>query len=154
MKNDKLLDAFQDICRKEGSVCLVGPDSYSHFAELSDTEMETLLVDLTRANAPSINRMVFAESRTATDETLIAFMQRLLRLVFHGYVTINNDGNMGCFSPEGPPPTWEEKATLDRRIESALPLIPKAIIRAAKSPKRDNLAVSMNLLPLPKSPLK
>jgi len=41
MENDKLLDAFRDICRKEGSVCLVGPDSYSHFAELSDTEMET-----------------------------------------------------------------------------------------------------------------
>ena len=144
MENN-LLDTYEDLCRKNGSVRLVGPDLYRHFAELSDDDMEGLLVALIHANADSINRMVFAEARTATDEKLIGFMKTLLSVLFHGYATINPDGRMGCQSPEGPRPTRDEEEALGRRIEAALPLIPKAIIWAANSGKRDDLSVSRGL---------
>ncbi len=144
MENN-LLDAVRDMCRKNGSVCLVDSDFYRHFAELSDSDTEALLVDLVHANADSINRMVFAKPRTATDDTLIGFMKTLLSVVFHGFADINPDGSMGCFSPEGSPPTSEEEAALDRRIQSALPLIPKAIVWAVKTGKRDERSVSLGL---------
>jgi len=110
----------------------VGPERYKDMAKISDEEMEEILVDLTFANAETLDGMARSGYDPATsDQDVIDFMEMMLNLLFLGYLAINPDGGLGCFAPEGPPPTDEEELAMDRRVRSALPIIPVAIIRAA-----------------------
>ncbi len=67
----------------------------------------------------------------------------LLRFLHAFYLSVNEDGSLGCYAPTGPDPTSDQEDALDRRIESALPLVPGAIIRAMQ---RENPA---NNVPVP-----
>ncbi len=128
----ELLEFYCEMCRKSGSIMEVGPERYKIMAEISDEDMEDILVDLTYANAESINRIVEAENPGKSDQDILDFMEMMLNLLFLGFVAINPDGGLGCLAPEGPPPTDDEKLAMDRRIRSAFPIIPAAIIRALK----------------------
>ena len=131
--NSKVLEFYCEFCRKNGAVMEVGPERYKEMAEISDEEMEEILVDLTYANAETLDSMAKGGDHPATsDQDVVDFMETMLHLAFHGYVAINPAGGLGCFAPEGSPPTGEEAMAMDRRIRSALPIIPVAISRAAR----------------------
>ncbi len=135
-KKQDILEAYCEACRKSGAIMEVGPDRYRELSEISDSDIEEILVDLALANAESINRMAFSESTSKSDQDLIDFMEMMLNLLFLGYVAINPDGGLGCFAPMGPTPTDEERLALDRRIRSAFPIIPIAIMRAVKGGRK------------------
>ena len=149
-KKPDLLEAFCEICRKSGAVSHVGPEFYAQCADLTDAEMEKLIVAIAFANAESINRMVFEEPRTETDADIIQLIKTNLLLMFRGYVSIQENGSLGCYAPEGPEPTIDEEDALDRRIQSVLPLIPRAIIFGMQCENRDKRPVSLSLLKLRK----
>ena len=132
----ELLEAYCEICRKSKSVMEVGPERYRLMADISDSEIEELLVALTFANAETINRMVFSDKPAKSDQDLIDFMEMMLHFLSVGYVAINPNGDLGCVAPEGPSPTDEKNLALDRRIRSAFPIIPIAMMRAMNGGKK------------------
>lgn len=126
-----VLEVYCKLCREKGATLDVGPEYYRRFSDLDDSEMEDLLVELALANAETINKMVFAQPRKASDQDLVDFMEMMMNLTFSGFIVINADGGLGCTAPRGPLPTDIEEAALDHRIRSAFPLVGPAIIRAA-----------------------
>ena len=138
MENKRdLLEAYREICLKSGAVTQVGPDFYKFFADLSDADTEELVTALAHANADTINGMIFKKPRTISGQDIIDFIEMMLNLLFHGFIAIRPDGDsIGCFAPEGPPPTDEEELAMDRRIRSAFPLIPNAVLRATRDGNR------------------
>jgi hypothetical protein len=147
-KKSELLEFYCEFCRKNGAVMEVGPERYKEMAEISDEEMEEILVDLTYANAETLDSMAKGgDHPAASDQDVIDFMETMLHLAFHGYVAINLDGGLGCFAPEGPPPTDEEELAMDRRIRSAFPIIPVAVIRAAGGGKEAQSSKPTNMPP-------
>jgi len=123
-------------------------NDYKEMAEISDEEMEEILVDLTYANAETLDSMaVGGEHPARSDQDVIDFMEMMLNLLFLGYISINPEGELRCFAPEGPPPTDEEEMAMDRRIRSAFPIIPVAVIRAAGGGKEAQLSRPANMPP-------
>ena len=145
-----LLEGFCEICRKSGAVSHVGPDFYAQCSVLTDAEMEELIVAIAFANAESINRMVFEEPETKSDADIIELIKTNLTLMFRGYISIQENGSIGCYAPVGPEPTSDEEDALERRIQSALPFIPRAIIIGIECENRDKRPVSISLLKLRK----
>lgn len=145
-KKPELLEFYCEFCRKSGAVMDVGPERYKVMAEISDEEIEEILVDLTYANAEALNGMARGGDHPAkSDQDVIDFMEMMLNLLFLGYIAINPEGGLGCFAPEGPPPTDKEALAMDRRIRSAVPIIPAAVIRAASGGKKSQPGIPTNV---------
>ena len=128
MKKQSLIEWFEEIAEKSGSVAEVGPEYYTAYLELTDREMRKLIGLIIRCSAKEINRMVFDENRRYRDEDIFKLIKNTLHIMFHGLMRISQDGVLCCYKRQGPDPTPEVEQLFEEKVARSEPLIRRALI--------------------------
>ena len=134
-RNDPKQKNFRVMCdrlEKEGSITKVGPKYYKEFSELSEKQLECMIVYIIVDRMDGLNKKLSSKT-PVSDGEIYEYIMDFLELIAYGIIQFakpkeENEYPILCFSaPVGELPDKDMTQKLDAKVKSALPIIEKVM---------------------------